>query len=117
MKRDPRFRGALFALTSVLRQGTVDGAECVADLGSQNPHHSDHDDGDERKDNRVLDEPLAFFLGCKQHNNLPFKKIDELPEDLPQLQRHDCLFHRRLHPKTRLATVSLRIPNFAIELI
>jgi len=73
-KRTPRFRGALFALTSVLRQGTVDGAECVADCGSQQAHNSDHNDGDEREDNRILDEPLAFFLGCKQHNNLPFNK-------------------------------------------
>ena len=73
IKKAPRKRGALFALTSGLRQGAVDGAECVADFGSQQAHNSNHDDGDEREDNRVLDEPLAFFLGCKQHNNLPFR--------------------------------------------
>ena len=88
MKRAPRKRGALFALRSVLRQGTVDGAECVVDFGSKPAHHSDHNDGDEREDYRVLDEPPLVFLGCKQHNNLP------------QFQRPDYLLYRRLHIKT-----------------
>jgi hypothetical protein len=65
---------AFVALTSGLRQGAVDGAEGIADLGSQQSHDSDHDDGDEREDDRVLDEPLAFFFRSKQHKNLPFEK-------------------------------------------
>ena len=57
--------GTFIALTSQLRQGAGDGAEGVADLGSKQTHDSNYDDGDERKDDRVLDEPLAFFFGCK----------------------------------------------------
>ena len=48
-----------------LRQGAVDGAEGIADLGSKQTHDSNDDDGDECKDDRVLDEALAFFFGCK----------------------------------------------------
>jgi hypothetical protein len=63
-----------FALASGLRQGTIDGAEGVADLGTKQTHNSNHDDGDESENNRVLDEALAFFFRSKQHNNLPFNK-------------------------------------------
>jgi len=63
-----------FALMSGLWQGFTDGAECVADLGSEQAHDSNDNDGDERENNCILDEPLAFFLGCKQHENLPFNK-------------------------------------------
>ena len=65
---------ALLALASGLRQGTVDRAEGVADLRTKQPHDSDHNNGDEGENNRVLDEPLAFFFRRKQHNNLPFIK-------------------------------------------
>ena len=57
--------GTFIALTSWLRQGAGDGAECVADFGSKQTHDSNYDDGDERKNDRVLDEALAFFFGCK----------------------------------------------------
>jgi len=63
-KKPCRLTG-LFALMSGLRQGVGDGAERVADLGSQQTHHSNHDDGDESENDRVLDESLAFFLRCK----------------------------------------------------
>jgi len=63
-KKPCRLTG-LFALMSGLRQGAGDGAECVADLGSQQAHHSNHDDGDESENDRVLDEALAFFFRCK----------------------------------------------------
>ena len=70
---------AFFALTSGLRQGAADGTECVADLGSEQAHDRDDNDGDECENNGILDEPLAFFLRCKQHENLPFnKKTDGL---------------------------------------
>jgi hypothetical protein len=63
----------------VLRQGAADGAECVADLGSEQAHDSNDNDGDECENNGILDESLAFFLRCKQHENLPFdKKTDGL---------------------------------------
>ena len=59
------YGGTFVALTSRLRQGAGDGAEGVADLGSKQTHDSNYDDGDERKDNRVLDEALTFFFRCK----------------------------------------------------
>ena len=65
-QKEPRFSTRLFfALTSGLRQGVGDRAEGVADLGTQYPHDGNHDDGDEREDDRVLDEALALFFGCK----------------------------------------------------
>ena len=63
---------AFCALMSRLRQGVGDGAECVADLGSQQAHNSNYDNRDESENDRVLDEPLAFFFRCKQHVNIPF---------------------------------------------
>jgi hypothetical protein len=66
--------GLQFALVSLVREGAVDGAERVADLGSKQAHNSNDDDGDESEDNRVLDEALAFFFGCKQHGIISFLK-------------------------------------------
>ena len=57
--------GTFVALTSRLRQGVGDGAEGVADLGSKQTHDSTNNDGDECKNDRVLDEALTFFFGCK----------------------------------------------------
>jgi len=48
-----------------LGQGAVDGAERVADLGSEQTHDCDHDDGDEGENDRVLNQTLTFFLGCE----------------------------------------------------
>ena len=45
-----------------LRQGAVDGAERIADLGSEQTHDRDHDDGDEGEDDRILNQTLTFFL-------------------------------------------------------
>ena len=64
--------GLLFARESGLRQGAGDGAECVADLGTEQTHDSNHHDGDEGENDRVLDETLAFFLWCEQHIITPF---------------------------------------------
>jgi hypothetical protein len=44
--------------------------------------------------------PWPFSLGANNIITFLSKKIDELPEDLPQFQRHDYLLPRRLHPKT-----------------
>ena len=57
--------GLLLLLRAGLRQGAGDGTEGIADLGSQQTHNSNYDDSDEREDDRVLDEALAFFLWCK----------------------------------------------------
>ena len=70
--KTPSLDGAFCARVSRLRQGAVDGAKCVADLGTKQAHDSNHHDGDERENNRVLDEALAFFLGCKQHGSNSF---------------------------------------------
>ena len=64
-KVPPNDDRTFIALTSWLRQGVGDGAEGVADLGSKQTHDSNYDDGDERKNDRVLDEALAFFFRCK----------------------------------------------------
>ena len=72
-KKSSANRLSFFAMTSGLRQGAADGAERVTDLGSQQTHHSDDDDGDEREDNRILDEPLTFFLGREQHKRPSFR--------------------------------------------
>ena len=66
--------GLLFALESGLRQGAIDGAERIADFGSQQTHNSNNDDGDESEDNRILDEALTFFFWCKQHDIISFLK-------------------------------------------
>ena len=57
--------GLPVARESKLRQGAGDGAEGVADLGSQETHDRNHDDRDESENNRVLDETLAFFFRCE----------------------------------------------------
>ena len=48
--------------TPGLRQRAVDGAERVADLGSEQAHDRDHDDGDEGENDRILNQTLTFFL-------------------------------------------------------
>jgi hypothetical protein len=60
--------GLLLPTRNLVGQGAGDGAEGIADLGSQQTHDSNYDDGDESKDDRVLDEALAFFFWCKQHD-------------------------------------------------
>jgi len=50
---------------SRLRQGAADGAEGIANSGSEQAHHSDYDDRHEGKDDRVFDKALAFFFGGK----------------------------------------------------
>ena len=41
----------------------VDGAEGIADLGSEQAHNGDHNEGNESKNDRVLNQTLTFFLG------------------------------------------------------
>jgi hypothetical protein len=47
------------------------GGEYVADGRPQDDQNSDHDDGDQDQDQRVLDQALAFFPRQKQHVFLP----------------------------------------------
>ncbi len=75
--------GLLIALDNLVGQRAGDGAEGVADLGSEQTHNSDDDDGDEGEDNRVLDEALAFFFRCKQHDIISFL-IKSVSEARPQ---------------------------------
>ena len=93
---------------SGLRQGAVDRAEGVADLGTEQPHDSNHDDGDESEDDRVLDEALAFFLWCKQHGNIPFYK-------LVSSEVHPTELHKSITGFENISTpqkVSIRLQDF-----
>ena len=45
-----------------LQEGVVDGAEGVADLGSEQAHDRDYNDGDESENDGVLNQTLTFFL-------------------------------------------------------
>jgi len=49
----------------LLRQGVGDSAESIPDLGSQQAHNRDHDNGDESENDRIFHESLTFFLRCK----------------------------------------------------
>jgi len=64
-QKNPVARQDFLFLPSGLQKGGVDGAESVADLGSEQAHDCDHDNGDKRENDRVLNEALAFFLGCE----------------------------------------------------
>ena len=98
-----------FALTSGLRQRAVDRAEGVPDLGTENTHNGDHNDGDERENNRILDKPLASFFGSKQHKILPFEKIG-IAEDLPQFLKHDYPVSEKLHQVFFQKTSCISVP-------
>ena len=83
----------LFVAPEILEQGVVDGAEGIADLGSEQAHNSDNDDGDESQNDSVLDQTLTFFLGCEQHGGNSFlNKRVVLPEDRPQNFAYCILF-------------------------
>ena len=64
-KKPCRTTGLLCFLPERLQKGVVDGAEGIADLGSEQAHDGDHDDSDEREDDRVLNQTLTFFLGSE----------------------------------------------------
>ena len=90
--------GLLFSLARLVRQGAGDGAEGIADLGSEQTHNSNHNDGDESEDNRVLDEALAFFFRCKQHDIISFLK-NILSEAHPQSYVQYIRFQEKFKPK------------------
>jgi hypothetical protein len=46
-------------------QLAVDVAECVADPWTEQSHNSNHNDGDECENDRILDETLTFFFGSE----------------------------------------------------
>jgi hypothetical protein len=50
---------------NLLRQGAGDGAERVADLGTEQTHDSNDHNGDESENDRIFDETLALFLWCE----------------------------------------------------
>jgi len=48
-----------------LQEGAIDGAEGVADLGSEQAHDRDHDDSDESENDGILNQTLTVFLGSE----------------------------------------------------
>ena len=46
-------------------QGVADAVEGVVDLLAEGAHNGNHDDGDERENDRVLNQTLTFFLGSE----------------------------------------------------
>jgi len=46
-------------------EGVADAVEGIVDLLAERGHNSDNDDGDERENDRVLNETLAFFFGSE----------------------------------------------------
>ena len=53
------------AVTSQQLDRCADAVEGVVNLPAEGRHDSNHNDGDQSKNDRVLDEALAFFFGCK----------------------------------------------------
>ena len=49
----------------LVRQTTVNGTESISNFGSEQAHDCDHNDGDEREDDGILDQTLTFFLGSE----------------------------------------------------
>jgi len=43
----------------------IDGTESVADLGTEQAHDSDHNNGNESENDRILNETLTFFFGSE----------------------------------------------------
>ena len=46
-------------------KGVTDLAHGVVDLLTERGHHRDHDDGNERENDRVLNQTLTFFFGSE----------------------------------------------------
>jgi hypothetical protein len=66
-------RGSFCFLMNMLWKRIINTTERITDFRSKQAEHSNYDDGDERQNDRILDETLAQFLGCKKHDNIPFK--------------------------------------------
>jgi hypothetical protein len=64
-KTSPVSRQGLPVSPGKLEQGVVDGTESVTDLGSEQAHDRDHDDGDESENDGVLNQTLTFFFRCE----------------------------------------------------
>ena len=65
-KKSPAVRQDSFWFSQIeLQKGVVDGTEGIADLGSEQAHDGDHDDGDESQNDGVLNQTLTFFLGSE----------------------------------------------------
>jgi len=47
------------------RQGRADAVEGVVNLLAKRGHDCNHNDGDERENDRVLNETLTFFFGSE----------------------------------------------------
>ena len=60
--------GKLLLPAKKLWQGTIDGAVRISDLWAQRPYHHDDEKSDQRKDDRILYQPLPLFFWCEEHN-------------------------------------------------
>ena len=69
IKKKSRLATGLFYSTKLILQlagqGVADRAHGVVDLLAERGHHCNHDDGDERENDRVLNQTLTFFLGSE----------------------------------------------------
>jgi hypothetical protein len=54
--------GSLLQTLKLHGQGVADAVEGIVDLLAEGGHNSDYDDSDERENDRVLNETLAFFF-------------------------------------------------------
>jgi hypothetical protein len=65
IKRAALFMRLFSVKVDPLGQRITDLAERIADLGTQQPHDGNYDDGDEGEYDGILDQPLTFFLWSK----------------------------------------------------
>jgi hypothetical protein len=60
--KSPLPRAFCYGLEAGLRYGTIDTAVIIADLGSQQPHYGNDDQGNQEENNCVFNNTLSFFL-------------------------------------------------------
>ena len=66
-----------FLLHTLHGQRVADALEGVVDLLAKRGHDRDHDDGDERQDDRIFNQTLASLMKNEQHGSNSFlKKMD-----------------------------------------
>jgi hypothetical protein len=69
----------------LLAEFRVDLGEYVADDGTQDEQNSNHNDSNQNKDQRVLDEALAFFLRGEQHGVFTSFRFAISPKANPEI--------------------------------
>ena len=56
-------------------EACVDRAEGVANNRAENHQGCDNNDGNQNKDQRIFDQPLASLFRCKQHRQFSFLPV------------------------------------------